>query len=170
MTEQGFDQDRQISEIVAEERFRLRNFIRRRVPDPADVEDILQEVFYELTRLMIIAPLAIMGIVVFTAIGGEVVMLLWNWLAPTLFGLRLITFWQAIGLLALCRILFGGFGLGGGGHRNSRRRMEGRIRERVRERMDERREQMTTEEREKFRQGMRGCGGQTTPLDSNPSG
>src|SRR5207247_4756100 len=92
-----------------------------------------------MTRLMIIAPLAILGIVVFTAIGGGVVMLLWNWLAPALFGLRLITFWQAIGLLALCRILFGGFGLGGGGHRSgSRRRMEGRIRERVRERMKER--------------------------------
>src|SRR5712691_742958 len=42
------EQDRQISEIVAEEGSRLRNFIRRRVPDPADVEDILQEVFYEL--------------------------------------------------------------------------------------------------------------------------
>ena len=123
-----------------------------------------------LTRLMIIAPLAILGLVIFTAIGGEVVKLLWNWLAPTLFGLRLITFWQAIGLLVLCRILFGGFGLGGGGHRNSRRRMEGRVRERVRERMDERWEQMTPEEREKFRQGMRsGGGGQTTPLDSNPS-
>jgi RNA polymerase sigma factor (sigma-70 family) len=48
MNEQGFDQDRQISEIVAEERSRLRNFIRRRVPDPADAEDILQEVFYKL--------------------------------------------------------------------------------------------------------------------------
>lgn len=44
------EQDRQISEIVAEERSRLRNFIRRRVPDPADVEDIVQEVFYELVR------------------------------------------------------------------------------------------------------------------------
>jgi RNA polymerase sigma factor (sigma-70 family) len=44
------EQDRQISEIVAEERSRLRNFIRRRVPDPADVEDILQEVFYELVE------------------------------------------------------------------------------------------------------------------------
>ena len=41
------EQDRQISEIIAEERSRLRNFIRRRVPDPADVEDIVQEVFYE---------------------------------------------------------------------------------------------------------------------------
>ena len=44
------DQDRQISAIVAEERSRLRNFIRRRVPDPADVEDIVQEVFYELVE------------------------------------------------------------------------------------------------------------------------
>jgi RNA polymerase sigma factor (sigma-70 family) len=44
------DQDRQISEIVAEERSRLRNFIRRRVPDPSDAEDIVQEVFYELVE------------------------------------------------------------------------------------------------------------------------
>jgi len=122
-----------------------------------------------LTRLMIIAPLAILGLAVFITIGGGVVMLLWNWLAPGLFGLRLITFWQALGLLALCRILFGGFGLGGGGHRNSRRRMEGRIRERVRERMDERWGQMTPEEREKFRQGFYDRGGQTTPLDSTPN-
>ena len=123
-----------------------------------------------LTKLIVIAPLALLGMVIFAWIGGELVMHLWNWLAPALFGLRLITFWQALGLLALCRILFGGFGMGGGGHRNSHRRMEGRIRERVRERMDERWEQMTPEEREKFRQGMRSCGGgQTTTLDSNPS-
>ncbi len=44
------EQDRQISEIVAEEGSRLRNFIRRRVPDPADAEDILQEVFYKLVE------------------------------------------------------------------------------------------------------------------------
>jgi RNA polymerase sigma factor (sigma-70 family) len=44
------EQDRQISEIVAEQRSRLRNFIRRRVPDPADAEDILQEVFYKLVE------------------------------------------------------------------------------------------------------------------------
>jgi RNA polymerase sigma factor (sigma-70 family) len=42
--------DRQISEIVAEQRSRLRNFIRRRVPNPADAEDIVQEVFYELVE------------------------------------------------------------------------------------------------------------------------
>ena len=54
MDEQSIDpmneQDRQISEIVAEERSRLRNFIRRRVPDPADAEDILQDVFYKLVE------------------------------------------------------------------------------------------------------------------------
>src|SRR5271156_6390287 len=44
------EQDRQISDIVTEERSRLRNFIRRRVPDPSDAEDIVQEVFYELVE------------------------------------------------------------------------------------------------------------------------
>src|SRR5512142_1021979 len=44
------EQDREIAEIVAEQRSRLRNFIRRRVPDPSDVEDIVQEVFYELVE------------------------------------------------------------------------------------------------------------------------
>jgi RNA polymerase sigma factor (sigma-70 family) len=44
------EQDLQISEIVQKERSRLRNFIRRRVPDPADAEDIVQEVFYELVE------------------------------------------------------------------------------------------------------------------------
>jgi RNA polymerase sigma factor (sigma-70 family) len=44
------EQDRQISDIIAEQRSRLRNFILRRVPDPRDAEDILQEVFYELVE------------------------------------------------------------------------------------------------------------------------
>jgi RNA polymerase sigma factor (sigma-70 family) len=44
------EQDRQISEVIAEERSRLRNFIRKRVPNEADVEDLLQEVFYELVE------------------------------------------------------------------------------------------------------------------------
>jgi hypothetical protein len=123
----------------------------------------------KLTRLLIFAPLAILGMVIFAWIGGELVKLLWNWLAPALFGLRLITFWQALGLLALCRILFGGFGLSGGGNRNSRRRMEGRISERIRERVDERWEEMTPEQRERFRQGLHDRSGRTTPLDPNPT-
>jgi RNA polymerase sigma factor (sigma-70 family) len=44
------EQDRRITEIVADQRSRLRNFIRKRVPDPADAEDIVQEVFYELVE------------------------------------------------------------------------------------------------------------------------
>jgi RNA polymerase sigma factor (sigma-70 family) len=46
----SLEQDRRISEVVRREQFRLRNFIRRRVPDPRDAEDILQDVFYELVE------------------------------------------------------------------------------------------------------------------------
>jgi hypothetical protein len=98
-------------------------------------------------RWIFLVPLAILGMLVFSAIGGEVVRQLWNWLMPPLFGWRQITFWQALGLLALCRILFGGLGLHGSGRSNFRRRMA------------ERWENMTPEERERFRQGVRGrCG------------
>lgn len=44
------EQDRQISEVVSKQGSRLRNFIRRRVPNDADAEDLLQEVFYELVE------------------------------------------------------------------------------------------------------------------------
>jgi len=44
------DQDQRISEAVSRDQSRLRNFIRRRVSDPGDVEDILQDVFYELVE------------------------------------------------------------------------------------------------------------------------
>lgn len=82
-----------------------------------------------------------------TAVFGFLVMSLWNWLGPAVFGLRAITFWQALGVLILSKILFGGFRgrPGYGGH--------------WRRRMSERWQQMTPEEREKFRQGMMaGCG------------
>lgn len=79
--------------------------------------------------------------------GGVIVMKLWNWLLPVRFEGPQITFWQALGLLALCRILFGGFGFRGPG------------RSRFRQRMEERWERMTPEERERFRQGLSGrCG------------
>ena len=44
------EQDQRITEVVKREQYRLRNFIRRRVPDPRDAEDILQDVFYELVE------------------------------------------------------------------------------------------------------------------------
>jgi hypothetical protein len=96
-------------------------------------------------KLIIFAPLAVGGLLLFAALGGEVVKLLWNWLMPALFGWPQVTFWQALALLALCRILFGGFGP---------RAMSG-PRSGIRRRMAERWEQMTPEERARFRQGMR---------------
>jgi hypothetical protein len=96
-----------------------------------------------LKRLILIAPLAILGMAIFIWIGGEIVLHLWNWLLPQLLGWRQITFWQALGLLALCRILFGGLGIHGSG------------RSRIRRRMEERCKNMTPEERERYRQRMR---------------
>ena len=112
-----------------------------------------------LRRVIWIAPLAILGILLFVFIGGEIVMHLWNWLLPALFGWRQITFWQALGLFALCRILFGDLGM----------RVRGSHRSNFRRRVAERWEQMTPEEREKFRQGSHDRSRSTTPLDSTPS-
>jgi hypothetical protein len=81
-------------------------------------------------KWIVIAPLAILGMLLVVFVGGEVVKLLWNWLTPSLFGWRQVSFWEALGLLALCRILFGHHGCG---RRSSRR---------------------TPEERERFRQAM----------------
>ncbi len=67
-----------------------------------------------------IVPLAIIGIPLFIFVGGEVVMHLWNWLLPPLFGWRMLGFWQALGLLLLCRILFGGLHHGGPGRHGGR--------------------------------------------------
>jgi hypothetical protein len=97
-------------------------------------------------KLFWIVPAAIVGITLFIFVGGEIVMRLWNWLLPSLFGWRQLTFWQAVGILALCRILFGSHGFRG-------------TRPNFRRRMAERWERMTPEERERFRQNWRGrCG------------
>jgi len=103
------------------------------------------------------APLAMVGIALLMALGDWIVQHLWNGLLPPLFGWRMITFWQALALLVLCRILFGGFS--GGGHRGMGMSMRRRMRERMEERWAERWEKMTPAEREKFRQGMHArCG------------
>jgi hypothetical protein len=95
--------------------------------------------------------IAIIAIGVF----GFLVMSLWNWLMPPLFGRPLITFWQAVGLLVLSKILFGGLG-----------RRHGPPPWHWRRRMMDRWEQMTPEERERFRQGLK-CGG---PVGPEPKG
>jgi hypothetical protein len=97
-------------------------------------------------KLIFLAPLALAGVALFITVGGAVVMQLWNWLLPPIFGLREVTFWQALGLLALCRILFGGFG----GHGFSRSR------------------HMTREERQRFRQRLRERCGFGPPAGETP--
>jgi hypothetical protein len=93
----------------------MRRFMRRR---------------YFFPLAIVAAPVAL---AVFIAVGGGIVMLLWNWLLPPLFGWPQITIWQGFGLLALCRILFGGLGRGGG----------------------PRSQHFSLEERERFKQRMR---------------
>ncbi|WP_435946781.1 hypothetical protein [Dryocola sp. BD586] len=83
--------------------------------------------------------------VVLVAVLGLLVMSLWNALLPAVIGVKSIGFWQALGLLVLCRILFGGLGWRPG--------MFGMGRER--RRMHERWMQMTPEEREQFIQQRR---------------
>ena len=108
-------------------------------------------------RILRVLKVVAIVIVAFTVF-GFVVTHLWNFLMPGLFGLRTITFWQAVGLMVLGRLLFGGFrpGRGGFGWRGE---------------MMSRWSQMTPEEREKFREGMRGrCGGPRTPAPEPNSG
>lgn len=97
-------------------------------------------------RILRVLKFVAIAILVVTVL-SLIVMRLWNWLTPALFGWHVITFWQALGLLILSKILFGGFRGRPGRHMYWRGRMM------------ERWAQMTPEEREKFRQSMRGsCG------------
>jgi hypothetical protein len=96
--------------------------------------------FFRVLKIALFAALAV-------AVASFLVMSLWNVLMPSIFAVRAISFWQALGLLVLSKILFGGFRPHTGGGPRWRRRMM------------ERWEQMTPEEREKFKRGMRGrCG------------
>ncbi len=99
---------------------------------------------YRFTRALKIITFVVLATLAF----GLLVMHLWNWLMPVIFGLRTLTFLQALGLLLLSKLLFGGFHRHVGG-RGWRRHMEERF------------ANMTPEERERFRSGMRGrrgCG------------
>lgn len=61
----------------------------------------------------VIAGWVILGIIAavgFAILFGFILMWLWNWLMPAIFGLGLITYWQAVGLFILAKIIFGGFG------------------------------------------------------------
>jgi len=104
-----------------------------------------------------IVPLAVVGAPAVIAGFGYVVMSLWNWLAPVAFGARTVTFWQALGLLILARILVGGLG-GQNGYSSHRR-----------DRPKDRWEQMTPEEREQFRQRLRDRSGARYATAAQPN-
>jgi hypothetical protein len=83
---------------------------------------------------------------------------LWNGLMPGIFGLRTISYWQALGLMVLCWILFGGL--------RGPRSYGGRWRHGMRERW----ERMTPAEREEFVKGMRSRWGGAPPAEPEPKG
>jgi len=72
-------------------------------------------------KIVMVAAM-IAAFVAFTFLFGLVVMLLWNWLMPDIFGLRRITYWQGWGLLVLTHILFKSWGGRSWGPRPHRRR------------------------------------------------
>ena len=96
--------------------------------------------FWKVLKVLAMVTVAVLAF-------GFVTMELWNWLVPAIFGLHAITFAQALGLVVLSKILFGGFHRHGGGRPGWKGRMQ------------ERWAQMSPEERERFRAGMRGWRG-----------
>lgn len=104
---------------------------------------VVEKICKGLMMLVLVAVIAVLL--------GVVVEHLWNWLMPGIFGLRRITYWEAVGLLVLSKLLLGGF--------HPRGRNGGRAR--WKRKMAARWAGMSTEEREAFRAGMkekRGCG------------
>lgn len=83
----------------------------------------------------------------FITVATFVTQYLWNHLVPEIFNGPVLSFWQTLGLLVLSRILFGGWGRGGGN-----RFAQGRA---WKKRMEHRLATFSPEEREKFRQQMR---------------
>ncbi len=101
-------------------------------------------------RFAYFIPMAIVGMIVFTYL----VMVLWNWLMPAVFRLPEITYWQALGILVLSKIIFG-FGGGGGGRYRSRRKWR---------EMRDKWESLTPEEKERFKTEWRDrCRGREMP-------
>jgi hypothetical protein len=86
-------------------------------------------------KWLLMIPVGIAAIAFFVFIGGTITQLLWNWLLPPLFGWKELSFWQALAMLTLCRILFGGISSRGGYGGRSRWTAEekARFRQRIRE-------------------------------------
>jgi hypothetical protein len=99
-----------------------------------------------------VVKIFVIAIVVVAVAFGFVMatMHLWNWLVPDLFGGPVITFWQALGLLVLSKILFSGFGKGGGRHGGHWKGSQWKSH------LKEKWSTMTPEERERLKEKIRG--------------
>jgi predicted membrane chloride channel (bestrophin family) len=90
-------------------------------------------------------PLARVGLIVggvilaavLAFVFGLVVMLLWNWIMPTVFGLKTLTYWQSWGLVLLAHILFKAVGARDHGPHRAEEAWKQRFRERFRDRFEE---------------------------------
>ena len=100
-------------------------------------EQVAKGIARRIARGIAMAIAGIIAITIFIFLGGKIVEWLWNWLLPPLFGFPQLNYWQALGMLALCRILFGSIG-GRGGGRGWGSHMSRQERERFRTRMRER--------------------------------
>lgn len=106
-----------------------------------------------------IGKFLVFGIVMLAVI-GLVTQLLWNWLVPALFAGPVLSFWQALGLLALTKILFWSFGKGGGHWRRHNGLWGGYWAQKW--------QGMSDEDREKFKQKMKEKWCYTKPGDTMP--
>jgi hypothetical protein len=95
-------------------------------PDDEIGQAVAREIGQTIARKIATGIALFLGFLFFIAFGGVIVRELWNWLLPDIFGLRRITLWEALGLLALSRILFGSFGMKGSHDQGERRRRRDR--------------------------------------------
>ena len=111
-------------------------------------------------KILACVVLAFLGVGVI----GYITMSLWNWLVPVLFNGPVLTFWQALGVLLLSKILFWGFGGGKHGHQHSEQRQ-------WKQKLYNKFSTMTPEEREAMRQKMKDkwCTWETRSKDSTGS-
>jgi len=102
-----------------------------------------------MNKLFLLKPV---GFLVIVAGFGIVVMALWNWLMPAIFGLAVISFWQALGILILSKLLFGNFRLGHGKH-GGWKRGENPIHDKWMKMTPEQREKFIQKRKEHFGKG-----------------
>ena len=101
------------------------------------IESYVKEKVKKIVKVIFIVIFGAIIISLLALLFGYVVMLLWNWLMPTIFGLGVINFWQAVGIMILAKLLFGGFGGGGGKSGRRKKNLEKRLKHRLRERCSE---------------------------------